>query len=305
MTEAIKERANLIGLAVVLGAGAVCHAPWLLCAGLIGEVAYLITMPHLRWYAAHLEARNDVMAARCRRELREAVMPRLPEEMRRRVARLETLSQQFAAQPVTERAWQRDIARALDALLEQFLRLAEKEVRFHAYLNTLYGEAHAAMPTMNEPVVPFTHSTHHHPDPPTPQLASDDPLPPDPYDRWVAQTVREIARACLHALRGVERAYAEEANPDTRAVLAEHADVLRRRQDALAKLGGMLCHLHHQLSLLEDTFALVNDEIHAHPPEHVLEQVTTVISSSHAMLRVLEEYAEIDNGGRGGRQVEE
>jgi len=71
--------------------------------------------------------------------------------------------------------------------------------------------------------------------------------------------------------------------------------VLGRRREFIGKIGRIQTNLLHQLSLVEDTFGLISDEIRAQPPEQVLADINDVVSQTNTMTQLLEEFAPFEN----------
>ncbi len=82
-----------------------------------------------------------------------------------------------------------------------------------------------------------------------------------------------------------------ETDASTKAVLEKRIQVLTQRSEGVGKIGRILTNLQYQLSLLEDTFGLINDQIRARSPEQVLADIEGVVDQTDSMTQLLEELA--------------
>ena len=126
--------------------------------------------------------------------------------------------------------------------------------------------------------------------------------PPEPSDDWVRETVTMLQASFDKELATVGAQTTGETDESTLAILQKRLEVLRRRRDFIGKIGKIVANLSHQLSLLEDTFGLISDELLARPPEQVLADIDEVVSQTNTMTQVLEELAPYEKmlSGLGG-----
>ncbi|MDQ2730977.1 MAG: hypothetical protein M3Y56_04905, partial [Armatimonadota bacterium] len=110
-------------------------------------------------------------------------------------------------------------------------------------------------------------------------------------DAWSEAAIAEIHQRYQSDIDHVTALLQQETDASTQAVLTKRVDVLRRRQEFIAKIGRILSNLGHQLELLEDTFGLISDEIQARSPEQVLSDIEDVVSQTNTMTQLLEEMA--------------
>jgi hypothetical protein len=113
----------------------------------------------------------------------------------------------------------------------------------------------------------------------------------DALDQWVNQTVQQVQAHYDDEIAQINRLAENETDANTRAVLEKRCEVLQRRREFVGKIGRIQINLNHQLSLLEDTFGLISDEIRARPPQQVLADIEDVVSQTNTMTQLLEEVA--------------
>jgi hypothetical protein len=297
---AIKENANVLGLATAASLSAATLSPIPLLVGIVAEAAYLLFVPDSKWYGARLAKRAEAENQKRWRELKDRVLPLLRPETQSRFARLEQMRQQLEATSDGQQLWFREVTGKLDYLLEKFLLFAGSEVRFRDHLRAVREElsglpAHGGKPSAitGAPPPDRRRGT------PQPRYAT----APSP-ESWVRETVAVIEQSYDRELAVVEQSLAHEQDANTRAVLEKRLEVLRRRREFVAKIAQILVNLHHQLELVEDTFGLINDELRARSPEQILADIEDVVGQAETMTRVLEEVAPYEQMvARIGQQV--
>ena len=110
-------------------------------------------------------------------------------------------------------------------------------------------------------------------------------------DAWTQAAIARIQKQYDGEMAQIRTTAENEGDINTRAVLEKRLDVMQRRREYIGKIGRIQTNLHHQLSLLEDTFGLISDEIRAQPPEQVLADINDVVSQTNTMSQLLEEFA--------------
>jgi hypothetical protein len=274
--EAFKESGNVVGLASTVALSAALLNPVPLLVGLVAETAYLLFVPDTPWYRARLARRSELDVVGRRQRVKAETLPKLRPEMRQRYERLEGVRRQIEGQAKEQASWLQDMLRKLEYLQEKFLAFALKEQEFRNYLQSLLVEARGTGPR--------------------PGLASRVPntLPSTMPDAWIPQAIGEVQADYARGLGSLQQAIANEADPNSQAILQKRADVLVRRQEYVGKMGRTLTNLNYQLQLVEDTFGLINDEVRARSPEQVLSDIDDVVTQTDVMARTLEEIAPID-----------
>ncbi len=114
-------------------------------------------------------------------------------------------------------------------------------------------------------------------------------------DGWTQAAIAQIQAHYDRELDDLKTNAQNESDANTRAVLEKRLDVLGRRREFIGKIGRIQTNLLHQLSLLEDTFGLISDEIRAQPPEQVLADINDVVSQTNTMTQLLEDFAPFEN----------
>jgi hypothetical protein len=309
--EAFKENFNKVGLAAAVALSAATLNPLPLLAGLVAEAAYLLVIPDSKWYEARLSKRYDAEIIQRRQQLKKEILPTLRPDMRERFGRLEATRQQIDAQAQEDKQWFREVLRKLDYLMDTFLRFAAKEAQFRTYLQSLRAEVHGERYVEKTEGMDWNDSSNNQrrnnrnrdevkrrllrPEESERVRPSDrepaTPLPTDPDDRWVQQSISVVQAHYAEECAQIEKTLASEQDADTKAVLEKRADTLRRRQEFAGKIGKILTNLNHQLHLVEDTFGLINDEIRARSPEQVLADIEEVVVATDSMSSALEELA--------------
>lgn len=281
--EAFKEGGNLVGLTTLAAASAALLTPLPLAGGLVAEAVYLLCVPNTNWYALRLSRRNDVKVEERRRQLKDQTLPLLEPEMQARFTRLEEICRQINTESPQDQKWFLEVLRKLDYLLEKFLLFAAKQTEFRAYLGNVWldecGEHY------RQTVARQQHSRV------GAACSSSVPrIPPPPMNR-VPQLVKDIQASYAAEVAQVETLRKDETDENTKMVLDKRIEVLQQRTEGVGKIGRILTNLQYQMSLLEDTFGLINDQIHARPPEQVLADIDGVVYQTESMTKLLDELA--------------
>lgn len=270
---ALGESYNVLGLAGVaaLSMAAITTpiAIPVILAGLVLEAAYLIFVPDSKWYEKRLARRYDEEILARREQVKNQTLPQLRPSLQTRFEKLETMRAQIDRQAAGDAVWMREVLRKLDFLLEKFLQFALKDEQFRTYLYETRRESESSRNLrLNSGARPL-----------------------EPTDRWLRETVDYLQNDYANDIAGVESQFEGENDENTKAILTKRLEVLKRRRDFIGRIGKIVVNLSQQLSLLEDTFGLISDELLARPPEQVLGDIEDVVSQTNTMTQVLEELA--------------
>lgn len=273
---------NAVGLAGAAALSAALLNPLPLIGALVVEAAYLLFVPDSKWYERRLAAKYDQEVIDRRRKLRDQVFPSLSSTMQARFSRLEIMRDQIGTQSLDGRMIFREVLRKLDYLLEKFLLFASKEVQFENYLRSVADEV------KHGPVIP----------PPVQKRPNKKIVfqieDMSERDEWVQDTVEVISEKYTDEIAGIDGLLAKDENLHNQAVLEKRKEVLTRRSQYVVKIGETLINVSHQLSLMEDTFGLINDEIRARSPEQVLADIEDVVFQTDSLTATLEDVAPFD-----------
>lgn len=284
LAEAFKENFNVLGLAGLAAASLATLNPLPLIVGVVAEAAYLLFVPDSKWFAARLEQRFDAEIVAHRQKLKNEVFPRLADSVKERFGRLEGLRYQVGnSESFAGETWFRQVLRKLDYLLEKFLLFARKDAEFRNHLRQVYTEV-VEDPRKLEPRRRG----------PKRSAAGDYDLSPEPVptgDRWVAATVAAIQTRFDEELEKVRREREVEDDVNTQAILDKRLEVLGQRGEQVGRIGKILSNLGHQMELLEDSFGLINDQLHARSPEQVLADIDGLVYQTDAMTKMLDEMS--------------
>ena len=275
--EAFKETYNIVGLAGVVAVSAALLMPLPILVGLVAEAAYILFVSDSRWYQLRLAQRFDAEIEARREELKTRILPTIQPAMQARFANLERVRQSINEQAIEQADWFREVLRKLDFLLEKFLHFAAKDAQFQQYLQSVLAqECGISNPANLKSRAPA----------PNNGVANND---------WTQAAIERIQAQYDGELQVLKTNIANERDDSTRAVLEKRLDVLGRRREYIGKIGRIQINLRHQLSLLEDTFGLIADEIRAQPPEQVLADINDVVSQTNTMTQLLEDFAPFEN----------
>ena len=266
---ALGESYNVLGLAGLAAISAATLSPLPLLAGLVLEAAYLIFVPDTKWYEKRLARRYDDEILARREQVKNQTLPQLRPSLQTRFEKLEAMRAQIDRQAAGDAVWMREVLRKLDFLLEKFLQFALKDEQFRTYLYETRRESETSRNLRLN--------------------ANARPL--EPTDRWLRETVDYLQNDYATDISGVESQFQGESDENTKAILTKRLEVLKRRRDFIGRIGKIVVNLSQQLSLLEDTFGLISDELLARPPEQVLGDIEDVVSQTNTMTQVLEELA--------------
>ena len=260
---AFQEQFNLLGLGSAVALSAALLNPLPLLVGLVAEAAYLIFVPDSSWFESRLSRQHDAEVRAERERLKTEVLPQLRPSLQNRFAKLEAERADIDRQAADDKLWMSEVLRKLDFLLDKFLQFALKDEQFRVYL---YKERQE-------------------------KLSGPNGRPPEPTDQWMRETVGLLQNDYERDMNRIEAQKGAETDSNTRAVLEKRLEVLKRRRDFIARIGGIIGNLSQQLALTEDTFGLISDELLARPPEQVLGDIEDVVSQTKTMTEVLEEMA--------------
>jgi hypothetical protein len=278
--EALKESYNVLGLAGVVALSAATLNPMPLLAGLVIEAAYLLFVPDSKWYDRRLADKYDAEVVARRERLKVEVFPSLSEAIRDRFLRLERFRSQIGGQQFQGKRQYREVLRKLDYLMEKFLLFASKEVQFRSYLRAVLEELDRS----------GGYVWRQGEKPPKPRKrARMEAL--EESGHWVREAVTSAQEAYDEEVEAIREMLTKEENLHNQAVLEKRKDILFRRRTYVGRIGEILTNLTHQLSLIEDTFGLINDEIRARSPEQVLVDIEDVVSQSESLTETLQEVA--------------
>lgn len=303
--------------------------------GLVAEAAYILFVSDSRWYQLRLAKRFDADIEKRRAQLKSQVMPTLQPSMQARFTHLEKTQRSINDQAADQPEWFREVLRKLDFLLEKFLHFAAKDAQFHQYLESVLvqecgsvdvgpnyrvnTQIAASMATQLRsgrglagtlpPVAPpqSSRAKGHIPSADATILRAatingnanganaKSVSPSSSSHDWTNAAVARIQAQYNEELAELRQNAENESDSSTRAVLEKRLDVLGRRREFIGKIGRIQTNLLHQLSLVEDTFGLISDEIRAQPPEQVLADINDVVSQTNTMTQLLEEFAPFEN----------
>lgn len=277
--EAFKEGYNILGLAGMVALSAATLNPIPLLFGLVAEAAYLLFLPDSKWYDRRLSDRYDAEVVKRRERLKVEVFPSLPEGIRDRFTRLEGFRSQIGGHQFEGKRYYREVLRKLDYLMEKFLLFAIKEVQFRSYLRAVLEELDRADFTWRKGEKP----------PKVRKRPRSEAL--EESGQWTREAVLSAQEAYDQEVEAIREMLTKEENLHNQAVLEKRKDILFRRRTYVGRIGEILTNLTHQLSLIEDTFGLINDEIRARSPEQVLVDIEDVVSQSESLTESLQDMA--------------
>ena len=258
---ALRESYNVVGLAGAAAASLALLNPLPLLVGLAAEAAYLLFVPDSKWYEARLSVRYDAEIAVRIERLREQVFPHIDADRQGRFTYLLTLRQTIGDNPPRKSTnWFREVVRKLDYLLEKWLLFADKEAEFHAHIRGVYEET---------------------PSPARRVVSGDRPMVEAIQQRFDGEIVQLTTRRD------------EEQDYNTQSVLDKRVDILQQRRAQIGRIADALGNLRQQMQLLEDSFALINDQIRVRPSEQIVSDVDGIVFQTDSMTRLLEDMAGI------------
>ena len=113
-------------------------------------------------------------------------------------------------------------------------------------------------------------------------------------EAWVRRTVKSVQDDYQDEIDKLDGLIQSDENLHNQAILEKRKEVLARRKEYVAQIGDILTNLKHQLSLMEDTFGLINDEIRARSPEQVLADIEDVVFQTNVLTETLNAVSPFD-----------
>jgi len=259
---ALQEQANLLALSATAALAAAMLDPLPLLAGLAAEAGYLMLVPQTKWYAKRLARQGEAAISERRAQLRSEITPQLDASLQARFARLEIVRAEIN-QHADDQLWMREIARQLEFLSEQWLQFALKDQQLRAYLAAArrdkLGDGASANSSWS--------------------------------DEWARETVEQLQENYSDDSAAIEAQLARESDENTRAVLHQRLELLRRRREFVERIGNVGGNLAQQLALIEESFGLIRDELLARPPAQITDEIGAVVSQTKIMGEILQEMA--------------
>ncbi|BDI30946.1 hypothetical protein CCAX7_29970 [Capsulimonas corticalis] len=284
-SEALKEGANLVGLASASALSVALLSPLPILVGLAAEAAYLLFIPDTKWYGGRLAQREETARRRRSQQFRVETLPQLQEDTQARFTHLELVQGQIYAQAQTDQKWFGEMLRKLDFLLEKFLIFALKELHFRNYLLSIWEECQSDRSRPSNDIGRQRSSGGGRPNNFASSRFSGPPV------EWVPRVVKDVQGSYDGDMENLTRLRDDESDLNTKAVLEKRIDVLKQRHEFVGKIGRILTNLNYQMELLEDTFGLINDQIRARSPEQVLSDIEGVVYQTESMTQLLDELA--------------
>ncbi|MFZ4506135.1 MAG: hypothetical protein ACOYON_00380 [Fimbriimonas sp.] len=282
---ALQEPWNTVGMAAAIGISAATLNPLPFLIALVAEAAYLLFVPDSKWYEARLSARYDAEVSQRIRDLASKIFPSLADTTKSRFVRLQQLRTQIDGVEFAGKHWFREVLRKLDYLLEKFLLFASKEVQFQNYLRSVLQDVEKAIPQVSDGPPPIRSRSRRN-------VEYD--VTPTIDEAWVRRTVKSVQEDYQEEIDKLDGLIRSDENLHNQAILEKRKEVLARRKEYVAQIGDILTNLKHQLSLMEDTFGLINDEIRARSPEQVLADIEDVVFQTNVLTETLNAVSPFD-----------
>lgn len=296
LREAFNEAPNLLAMASTVALSAALISPLPLIIGLVAEAAYLLFVPDSKWYERRLQSRFDGEVVARRNELKKQTFPIIRDQIRHEFVRLEQVRGQIEGQSRGEEPWFREALRKLDFLMEKYLQFAQKEAHFATYLMSVYTEVYDQTEKSERRKMPK----------PIPPKAEDDNVISmvmsrrveesyseegviDLSPEWVEEVTGTISEFYERELANLDESIESESVPANRNLMEKRHQVLRRRQDFIARVSQIMSNLGLQMRLMSDTFGLINDEMRARSPEQVLSDIDDVVLQATSLTEAIDQ----------------
>lgn len=297
--QALQESENVVGMATFAALSVAMLNPLPMLVGAVAEAAYMLAVPDSKWYAGRLERRRLAAEAARWFKLRNTILPQLSNAMKDRFTHLEATRGAIAEQIKDEQDVFGEVLGRLDYLLEKFLLFAGKEAQFRNYLGSMWVDAFRGdAPPIDQPPPQSPRRSEralHGLDESPPVFRGvgerTTSRSPDAAVASVEEKIADIQRFYQKSIETTQALADKETDSNTKAILSKRIDILQQRQDSAARIGKILTNLTYQLSLLEDTFGLINDQIRARSPEQVLADINSVVTQTDSMTQLLEDLA--------------
>lgn len=289
---AIKENANLIGLASATALSLALLNPLPLLGAIVLEAAYLVFVPDSKWYEARLERRFDQEVKARREKLKGEILPNVRYSVRDRFQRLEEKRYQIETQTKSEDKWFREALRKLDYLMERYLEFSEREEWFAKYLDSISKDLKTQPPKITE----FKRVR-----------GDSDSIGGNEKSEartminfeitksWIENTVERIQDGYQGEIDGIRDHLAGDPDFPTVRLEEKRIEILERRRNYVDRIGMILHNLGAQMRLIQDTFGLINDEIRARSPEQVLADIDEVVLASNSLAEAIDSVASLED----------
>jgi hypothetical protein len=292
LKEAFTQDANLIGLAAVATTSMIMLNPLPLLVGTVAEVGYLLFAPDSAWIRSKIAHKNLAAEEQQRQAQRASMLNGLRDEIRARFDHLQAKLGEIETAAKADPAWATtDLLPSLEFLLDKFLAFANKEGQYRQYLETIRDEEQDAAPVRS-----MRQGSRQ-------QAQVVRPLPTgDATVAWANRLVDDVSARYTAESEQLNAEAEREQDPDARALLEKRAQVLQQRDDYLKRAGRAIVNIHRQLTLLEDAFGLINDQIRVRPPDQIKADLDGVLQTTQMMTKTLDEMAQFDQALSVGTQ---
>lgn len=291
LSEAMKEGANLIGLASAIAVSGALLNPVPLIVAVVAEAAYLLFVPDSKWYETRLQARFDKEVAARREALKVQVFPIVQARIQQEFVRLEQVRSQIEGQARGQEPWFREALRKLDFLMEKYLQFAQKEAQFASYLMSVYSDVYEQIPASERRGITAPHRMGGA----SPRLGPisefnlDQSSIIDASPEWVAAVTQTISKFYDFELSALSESIEKEPVVANKNLMSKRQQILTRRKDFIARVSQIMSNLGLQMRLMSDTFGLINDEMRARSPEQVLSDIDDVVIQATSLTEAIDE----------------
>lgn len=288
------EPANLIGLAGAAALSAALLNPIPLLVGLVAEAAYLLFVPDSAWFTKRLAKSFDQEVIDHREKLKEAVFPKLRDDVRSKVLWLESARRNIEASGNSIDPWFREALRKLDFLLEKYIQFGEKEADYNKYLFTLLQQSVDSFEKSERSKLGLGVRIFD-------ELRNGEIGEMDAFHGWTNFTGTEHADSIAamdsfyqREIEHLQQSAESETVFATKEILTKRTSVMTRRREFVTRLGDTLINIRHQMDLIAETFGLINDEIRARSPEQVLADIDDVVLGATTLTDTLDQLTPSD-----------
>lgn len=262
--------------------------PGAILLGMFAEVAYMMVYPDSPGFQKKLSDAKKAREKAMWDEKRGDMLKALGSGTRDRYNKLLTIQHKID-QELSGKELASSVTDQVANLVDRFLLFASKDVDLRSYIEDTVDKAkdegfdvqHAARKPNADAEAPFEYTS---------------AKPADSVEEW-AQTKARVLR--MYYSDQIQRLQAsiDSRHPDdvTIVTLKQRLDIANQRLSQAQNICNSVIMINGQMSVMEDTLGLINDNLRARPPRQILSDVQGVVDQTQDLFSFLSDVDSLDS----------